>query len=74
MFCGGNYNFDPLLRLGVHSGRGFLLPQRFPLLKKQTNISVRSLGPPPPQKKKENRKKKRKIIIIEKKNGVSIVA
>ena len=62
----GNYNFDPLLRLGVHSGRGFLLAiavfstllkRTFKNLKnnKQTNryLSLpRPLAPPTPSEKK----------------------
>ena len=88
MFCGGNYNFDPLLRLGVHSGRGFLLATALfsTLLKrtlknlknnKQTNkyLSLpRPLVPPQPPQKKKKIEKKRTIIEIEKKNGVPIVA
>ena len=80
--CGGNYNFDPLLRLGVHSGRGFLLAiavfstllkRTFKNLKnnKQTNryLSLPRPLAPHPLRKKKKKEKKRKIMEIEKKMG-----
>ena len=71
---GGNYNFDPLLRLGVHSGRGFLLATAVfsTLLKrtlknlknnKQTNKYLsppRPLPPPPPPPPPSEKKNRKK--------------